>query len=99
MTDTYRFDAELWEFTGQAAWVFLTVPAEHAADIAAIPRAPRPGFGSIRVSVSIGGSTWRTSIFPDSKAGTFLLPVKKAIRARERVEPGDVVSVSLQLLE
>lgn len=99
MTDTYRFDAELWEYTGQAAWVFLTVPAEHAADIAAIPRAPRPGFGSIRVSVSLGGSTWRTSIFPDSKAGTFLLPVKKAIRARERVEPGDVVSVSLELVE
>ena len=99
MTDTYRFDAELWEYTGQGAWVFLTVPPAPSADIAAIPRPPRPGFGSIRVSVSLGGSTWLTSIFPDSKSGTFMLPVKKAIRARERVEPGDVVEVTLELLE
>ena len=99
MTDTHRFDAELWEYTGQAAWVFVTVPTGHSADIAAIPRLPRPGFGSIRVSVTLGGSTWLPSIFPDTKSGTFLLPVKKAIRARERVEPGDVVGVSLELLE
>ena len=99
MTDAYRFDAELWEYTGQAAWVFVTVPPGPSADIAAIPRAPGPGFGSIRVSVTLGGSTWLTSIFPDTKSGTFLLPVKKAIRARERVEPGDVVGVSLELLE
>lgn len=99
MTDTYRFDAELWEYTGPAAWVFLTVPAEQSAEISAIPREPRPGFGSIRVSVTLGGSTWQTSIFPDSKSGTFILPVKKAIRAHEQVEPGDVVGVSLELLE
>lgn len=99
MTDTYRFDAELWEYPGPTAWVFLTVPPGQSADIAAIPRAPRPGFGSIRVSVTLGGSTWLTSIFPDSKSGTFLLPVKKAIRAREKVEPGDVVDVGLELLE
>ena len=99
MTDSYRFDAELWEYTGQGAWVFLTVPADLTADIAAIPRAPRPGFGSIRVSVTLGGSTWLTSIFPDSKSGTFMLPVKKAVRAREGVEPGDLVAVALELLE
>ena len=99
MTDSFRFDAELWEYTGQAAWVFLTVPVAQSADIAAIPREPRPGFGSIRVSVTLGESTWLTSIFPDSKSGTFLLPVKKAIRAREGVSPGDVVGVRLELLE
>jgi len=99
VTDTVRFDAELWEYTGQAAWALVAVPTGHSADIAAIPRAPRTGFGSIRVSATLGGSSWVTSIFPDSKSGTFLLPVKKAIRARERVGPGDVVGVSLELPE
>ncbi|GAB3141034.1 hypothetical protein GCM10027057_24090 [Marisediminicola antarctica] len=51
------------------------------------------------MSVTLGGSTWLTSIFPDSKSGTFLLPVKGSIRARERVAPGDVVGVSRKLLE
>ncbi|WP_370027863.1 DUF1905 domain-containing protein [Planotetraspora sp. GP83] len=27
---------------------------------------PRRGFGSMRVRVTVGGSTWKTSIFPDS---------------------------------
>ena len=65
----------------------------------AVPRPPKPGFGSIRVEVTLGGSTWRTSIFPDSKAGCYVLPVKKAVRTAEGVEIGDRVDVMVETLE
>ena len=57
----------------------------------------RRGFGSVRVSATTGVTTWKTSIFPDGKTGTYLLPVKKAVRqaASLRVDHGFMVSLKL----
>jgi hypothetical protein len=93
-----NFTAELWEWEGKAAWVFVTVPADVSADIREMPRLPR-GFGSVRVQVALGGSRWRTSVFPQSKEGTYLLPVKRAVRDAEGVEVGDLVTIDLEPLE
>jgi SOS-response transcriptional repressor LexA len=49
--------------------------------------------------VSIGATEWRTSVFPDSKLGTFLLPVKREVRVTEGLEEGDMVLVRLDLVD
>ncbi len=98
MSHTFTFSAELWEWEGKAAWFFVTLPIELSAEIREVPRMPR-GFGSVRVSVTIGGSTWQTSIFPDSKAKSYILPVKKAIRVAEGIEVHESVEVHIELLE
>lgn len=90
---TYRFEAELWEHAGEAAWHFVTVPGELSEDLRT-DAGPRRGFGSVRVRATVGGSTWSTSVFP-SKDGPFLLPVKKAVRLAEDLEAGDSVTVEL----
>jgi hypothetical protein len=95
---THKFTADLWEWEGKAAWFFVTLPVELSAEIREVPRMPR-GFGSVRVSVTIGGSTWQTSIFPDSKAKSYILPVKKAVRVAESINVRESVEVSLELLE
>lgn len=92
----HSFDAELWQWEGDAPWHFLTLPAHVSDDVRAGAGAPR-GFGSVRVQVTVGSSTWATSVFPDSRRGAYLLPVKKAVRLSEGLEPGDVVRVSLAL--
>lgn len=92
------FSAELWE-SDAGSWVFVTLPADVSRDIREAPRPPQPGFGSVRVEVTIGGSSWATSVFPDSKRGAYLLPVKKAVRVAEGVEPGDVVEVTITTLD
>ena len=38
-------------------------------------------------------------MFPDSKRGTYVLPVKQAVRRAEGFGAGDVVTVALELLE
>lgn len=93
----HDFDAELWRWEGDAPWHFLTLPGDLSDDVRGRPGAPR-GFGSVRVRVTVGGSTWSTSLFPDSKRGAYVLPVKKAVRVAEGLEPGDVVKVSLELI-
>jgi hypothetical protein len=94
----FRFRAPLWEWSAQGGWFFVTVPEEYGDDIREVPRMPR-GFGSVRVRVTIGGSTWSTSVFPDSKLGSYVLPVKKAVRAAESVGAGDDVEVALEVLD
>lgn len=93
-----RFDAELWRWEGEAAWHFVTLPPELADDIAARTEGRRKGFGSVRVSVRIGATTWKTSIFPDARSGSFVLPLKQDVRRREDVGDGDVVVVDLEVL-
>jgi hypothetical protein len=78
------------------SWHFLTLPGDVSDDIAA-EAGPPTGFGSVRVVVTIGDTTWRTSLFPDTKAGSYLLPLKKQVRAVERLQAGDTCRVRLSL--
>ena len=95
---TCRFTAELWRWEAQEGWFFVTVPARESARIRERPRPPR-GFGSVRVQVTIGSTTWTTSVFPDSTRGAYVLPVKKAVRRAEDLEEGDDAVVLLEVLE
>lgn len=96
MTPSYVFRAELWLYPGEAGWHFLTLPPDLADDIAD-RNAGAKAFGSVRVTAEIGGHSWQTSLFPDAKAGSYLLPVKKAVRAKAGISAGDQVEVRLEL--
>ena len=89
------FRAEIWLSEVFAACRFVSLPNQLADEIADTVDGSKPGFGSVRVSVTIGGTTWSTSIFPDSKRGTYVLPLKKAVRSAEGVDVGDTVDVDL----
>lgn len=95
----HTFVSPLWEWpTTAASWFFVNLSAEASEIIRDMPRETRAGFGSVRVQVTIGATTWRTSIFPDSKAGVYILPVKKAVRLAEGVDVGDTVKVTVAVL-
>ncbi len=89
-----EFTAELWRAAGDAAWVFVRLPEDVSAEIRDLPRPPA-GFGSVRVTVTLGGSRWSTSVFPEAPAA-YLLPVKKAVRVAEGVDAGDVVRIGIE---
>lgn len=63
------------------------------------PHGLRRGFGSLRVRVVVGGSTWTTSIFPDSARGRYVLPIKRAVRTAESLDAGDVATVKVELID
>jgi len=92
------FSAELWRWPAQDAWRFVTVLEDLAAAIRFAAGPPR-GFGSVRVEVTVGMTTWRTSVFPDASLGTFVLPVKAAVRRAEGLDDGDLVEVRLSVLD
>lgn len=92
---TFEFTAEVWRWEQQAAWHFVSLPADVADEIEAGAGQRAGGFGSVPVTVTIGGSTWRTSVFPDRRRATYVLPVKQAVRAAEGIGAGDAVAVTL----
>jgi Domain of unknown function (DUF1905) len=94
------FDAELWIWDARRAdtWTFVSLPADASEDIRHLTGGPRRAFGSLRVRATIGGSTWTTSIFPDSTRG-YVLPVKRAVRTAESLDVGDVATVTVELVE
>jgi hypothetical protein len=91
----FEFVARIWLYPGDAGWRFITLPTD-VADALDEVAGERRGFGSVPVVVTVGSSTWATSVFPDSKAGSFVLPVKKAVRRNERVDVDDDVAVRLR---
>jgi hypothetical protein len=66
---TFTFAARLWEHAGQGAWHFVTLPDDTSDEIADLTAGVSRGFGSVRVRVTVSGTTWQTSLFPDTKAG------------------------------
>jgi hypothetical protein len=95
----YLFDAELWLWDARQndSWTFVNLPEEASAEIREIAGAFPRGFGSVRVTVTMGKSVWKTSIFPDAKAGVYVLPLKKAVRKAEKVEAGDTATIKVEL--
>ena len=93
----YRFSGELWQYDGEAPWCFVTLPAEVSDNIRAEHGPAATAFGSVKVSVTVGGTRWSTSLFPDKNLGSYLLPVKKGVRTAERLRIGSVVDVQLEL--
>ncbi len=97
---TYEFDAELWLWQARSdSWTFVSVPPDVADEVLDLAGARSRGFGSLRVEVTVGGTTWRTSIFPDSGRKTYVLPVKKAVRTAEGLSAGSTAHVRLVVLD
>ena len=97
----YEFEAELWLWDARRVdtWTFVSLPPDISEEIAERAQAlPRAGFGSVRVEVTLGRTSWRTSISP-AAPDRYDLPVKKAVRKAESLDPGDRVSVTVELVD
>ena len=91
-------NAKVFLWSGEmAAWHFVGVPKEISTKIKEFVGPNRRGFGSVPVSVTIGKTTWNTSIFPDSKSGCYVLPLKAKVRMAEGVVAGETVTFMVTL--
>ena len=94
----WDIDAGVWQVP-DGAWFFITVPEDVSDEIAEVTEGYAGGFGSVRVEVTCGTTTWRTSLFPSKGVGAYVLPVKKSVRDRERLGVGTTARFTLRLLD
>jgi hypothetical protein len=103
--ESFTTTTPLWRWqsaTAPAAWFFLTIEGEVADGIRFAAMSgqwldKRGGFGSARVAVTIGDTSWHTSVFPHRESGGWILPVKAAVRKAEGLAEGDAVTVTVNL--
>lgn len=83
---TFVVKGKLQIFDMASPWIYLPIPPEKVPDV-------RPGgWGSIPIYVTIGKTTWKTSMFPLKNEGYFI-PVKKLVCKKENLKVGDLVTV------
>jgi Domain of unknown function (DUF1905) len=93
----YELTAEMWRHPGPAGWHFVTLPTDLAAELKARNADSGRAFGTVPVHVTVGQSTWTTSLFADAKSASYLLPIKAAIRQREAVGDDDTATLTLEI--
>jgi len=93
---SFSFSTDIWQYQAKGGWHFITLPLQIAEEIKFFASTNK--WGSVRVAVTIGTSEWKTSLFPDSKSGTYFLPVKAEVRKRQKIDAGDDVTVALKVL-
>jgi hypothetical protein len=94
---TYTLKSKVTVYPGMAAWRFLGLPFKEAKEIKEAHGKRAKGWGSLPVSVTIGNTAWETSIFPDKKSGTYVLPLKGKIRKAEGISDTDTVTFQLKV--
>lgn len=47
----------------------------------------------MRITAKIGNSEWQTSIWYDTKQGTYFLPLKAGIRKKEKIRCGQEINI------
>lgn len=97
MKKEYKFDARIWLYPGKAGWCFVTLPLDVAEDIDYYFADNKRGWGSLPVQVEVGDTKWKTSIFPDKKSKSYLLPVKAEVRKKEGLKVDQLVMMSVEL--
>ncbi len=92
---TLDFSGDIWYWRGPAPFYFVTVPEEDSRRIKEVGRLVTYGWGMIPVVARIGGTEWKTALWP--KDGRYILPLKDKIRKAEGLEESQVVEVWMEI--
>lgn len=84
----YVFSAKPYYYSSSpemTGWVFVTLPKEISLEIRENFKWREEGWGRMKATINIGNSEWQTAIWYDTKQDTHLLPLKAAIRKKEKI--------------
>ena len=96
-TTSFTFSSNVWQYPGKGGWFFISLPIEIANKIEALHKNVEQGWGRLSVHAVIGTTSWETAIWFDTKQATYLLPVKKEIRLKEKITDETMVLCTLKI--
>lgn len=93
----YTLKAKMFAYTiDPTSWYFVYVAKKDSIEIKANAK-NKVGFGAVPVEVTLGKTTWRTTLFA-TKQGSYLLSIKKMVRYQEDVLVGDTITLTFVLI-
>lgn len=94
----YKLKSRVWIYPGPSSWHFITLPKKEAKDIKKFQSPVRRGFGAIKVEVTVGKTSWLTSIFPDKETQSYILPLKREVRKKEEIHADQLIKYNLEIV-
>lgn len=96
---SYTMTEKVFLYPGETAnWHFVPITKKIGQEIRETYGKSQRGFGAVKVEVTIGETTWLTSMFPDKYSGSYILPLKAEVRKKEEIEAGEKVIFTILLL-
>ena len=91
----FQFEAEVIHWRGPSPYFFAPIPEQYGEEIKKVAKFATYGWGVIPVEATINGVTFGTSLFP--KDGSYLLPLKDAVRRKCNLTAGDSISALIAI--
>jgi hypothetical protein len=91
----HTFTSSLWQHSAPGGWYFVSLPNDLSLEIRSQSKHLEEGWGRLKVNATVDGLSWNTSIWYDKKLGTYLLPIKAAIRHKKNLIAPSLVEVLL----
>ena len=98
MSVKFSFRSKVWKYEGKAGWYFVTLPKQLSKKIRKAYGLSEEGWGRLKASSQIGKTIWKTAIWYDTKAQSYLLPLKSEIRKKEAITIGTSLNIKLQIV-
>lgn len=93
----WTFEGPVIYWRGPAPFYFVPLPDHVLDDLAPVANELTYGWGCIPATVTIGKTTFTTSMIP--RDGGFLVPVKVAVRRAEGIDEGDRIEARVSVGE
>lgn len=93
----YQVKSKVWIYPGISGWHFVNIPKKQSKEIKNLFGEMAGGWGSLPVIVTIKKTSWKTSIFPDKKSNTYLLPLKSEVREKEKILSGNIINFEIEI--
>lgn len=90
-----EFEGAIIFWRGPSPFFFIAVPKTQSEAIKVISKLVTYGWGVIPVTVRIGETAFKTSLFP--KDGLYLVPIKASVRKAENLSQDDKARVQLEV--
>lgn len=91
MKKTFSVTGQVKIFPVDNPWIYVSVPQEYTDQLEHL--ADR---GLVAITVTLGKTTWKTSLMPMGDGSQFI-PLSKKVRKAESVELGDEIELSFAL--
>lgn len=94
----YEFTEAIWSYKNPNEVFFVTMPkhmSEEILDLVGISLNP---WGTVPVTATVGDFSWQSSMFPRPERGVYDLPLNARVRKRLKLESGQSITVSLEIL-
>lgn len=90
----FQIRGKLIHWRGPSPFHFVPIPTKESAKIRSMAPQLTYGWGVIPVTVTIGSTSFSTSLFP--KDGVYLVPIKNAVRTAQELSLGAPVTARLR---